>query len=273
MTPTWRSDHPPPVTVIGWLGWGLAAGRGVALLMLMATGLAVLALVRLGEAILANRARPLSHQIPRIVCRLALLLLGIRLLRTGQFDPAASVVVANHASWLDILVLNALGPMTFVAKSEVAGWAGIGHLARATGTLFIARDRKQARQQEAMIRHRLAEGQRLTLFPEGTSTDGLRVLAFKPTLFAALFAADRQSKVQPVSIRYLPPAGVDPRFYGWWGAMDFGPHALAVLAQTRRGKVRVVLAEALDSSSFADRKALALACETAVRQGHQAGNS
>ena len=273
MTPTWRSDHPPPVTTIGWLGWVLVGVRGMALLILMITGLAVLALVRLGEAILANSARPMSRQIPWIVCRLSLALVGIRLFRTGRFDHAAQVIVANHASWLDILVLNALGPMTFVSKSEVAGWAGIGYLARATGTLFIARDRKQARQQEAMIRHRLAQGQRLTLFPEGTSSDGLRVLPFKPTLFAALFATDSHRMVQPVSIRYLSPEGLDQRFYGWWGAMDFGPHALTVLAQTRHGTVRVVLADALDSSAFADRKALALACETAVRQGHQTGQS
>ncbi len=267
MTPTWRSDHPPPVTRIGPLGWGLVALRGGAVLMVMLAGLLALALARAVEALTRNRA--LSPHVPRIVCRLSLRLVGIRLERSGRFDPAARVMVANHASWLDILVLNAVAPMTFVSKSEVAGWAGIGPLARAAGTLFIARDRKQARHQEAVIRHRLAGGQRLTLFPEGTSTDGLRVLAFKPTLFAALFAAGRHTMVQPVSIRYLPPLGVDPRFYGWWGAMDFGPHALAVLAQTRRGTVKVVLSPVLDSSDFTDRKALALACEQAVRQGHE----
>lgn len=249
-------------------GWGLVVLRGSAVLLVLLAGLPALALVRAGEALFARGSRTLSPHIPRIACRLSLALVGIRLARSGRFDPAAQVVVANHASWLDILVLNALGPMTFVSKSEVAGWAGIGPLARAAGTLFIDRDRKQARHQEAVIRHRLAEGQRLTLFPEGTSTDGLRVLPFKPTLFAALFAKDRHTRVQPVSIRYLPPDGIDPRFYGWWGAMEFGPHALAVLAQTRRGRVQVVLSPALDSSAFADRKALALACEQAVRQGH-----
>jgi 1-acyl-sn-glycerol-3-phosphate acyltransferase len=106
-------------------------------------------------------------------------------------------------------------------------------------------------------------------FPEGTSTDGLQVLAFKPTLFAAFFDDELRDhmRIQPVTVKYLPADGVDSRIYGWWGDMDFGPHLLATLAATRQGAVSVRYHDPVNVSDFADRKALSLAVENAVRAG------
>ena len=264
MSPTWRSVAPPPLPVIGPMGWVRAVLRGLALAVMMAAGLAVLVPLRAAERWL-GRGHSLSARLPFLVSRATLALLGIRLAAKGRLDEHAGIVVANHATWLDIFTLNALGPVTFVSKDDVAGWPGIGLLARATGTLFIARDPRQARAQQAMVLARLAAGQRLVLFPEGTSTDGQRVLPFKPTLFAAAMAAGAQ--VQPVSIGYHPRAGRDPRFYGWWGDMSFGPHALVLLAEPGGGAVTVVLHPPQVARQFADRKALALACEGVVRLG------
>jgi 1-acyl-sn-glycerol-3-phosphate acyltransferase len=159
-----------------------------------------------------------------------------------------------------------------VSKAEVSNWPGIGWLARATGTVFINRDRKEAQNQTRIFEDRLMEGHRLLFFPEGTSTDGLRVLPFKTTLFAAFFS-DRlhhRVQVQPVSVVYHPADGQPPRFYGWWGDMDFGASLLRLLAQRRQGRVVLVYHPALRVDDFANRKSLAHALEDSVRQGHEA---
>jgi 1-acyl-sn-glycerol-3-phosphate acyltransferase len=83
--------------------------------------------------------------------------------------------VANHAGWLDIFTLNAVQRVYFVSKSEVAAWAGVGVLARVTGTVFIDRQARQAAEQARMLQDRLAAGHRLLFFPEGTSSDARRV--------------------------------------------------------------------------------------------------
>ncbi|MBB5723841.1 1-acyl-sn-glycerol-3-phosphate acyltransferase [Loktanella ponticola] len=178
-------------------------------------------------------------------------------------------IVANHASWLDIFALNARKRIYFVSKSEVANWPGIGWLARATGTVFIKRDRKDAANQINVFQTRLEAGHKLLFFPEGTSTDGLQVLAFKPTLFAAFFADGLREtmRIQPVTVKYLPADGVDPRIYGWWGDMDFGPHMLATLAASHQGAVSVRYHAPVQVRDFANRKDLSFAVEAAVRAG------
>jgi 1-acyl-sn-glycerol-3-phosphate acyltransferase len=179
-------------------------------------------------------------------------------------------VVCNHGSWLDIFSLNAAKRIYFVSKSEVARWPGIGWLARATGTVFIERNRARAVEQTKVFEDRLLAGHKLLFFPEGTSTDGLQVLPFKTTLFQAFFAQNLRDEiaVQPVSVVYTAPAGLDSRFYGWWGDMSFGAHLLTTLAPARQGAVRVIYHTPLNVAAFENRKALALACEEAVRAGH-----
>jgi 1-acyl-sn-glycerol-3-phosphate acyltransferase len=107
-------------------------------------------------------------------------------------------------------------------------------------------------------------------FPEGTSTDGRRVLPFKPTLFEAFFDPGLAPglRVQPVSVAYHAPDGADPAFYGWWGDMEFAAHLLKVLAHPRGGSVTVVWHAPLVVADFAGRKPLARAAEEAVRAGH-----
>jgi len=166
-------------------------------------------------------------------------------------------------------VLNASKRVFFVAKAEVAGWPVIGWLARGTGTLFIRRDRREARRQQTLFEERLRAGHHLLFFPEGTSTDGARVLPFKTTLFAAFTTEALRGflTVQPVSLRYHAPEGEDACFYGWWGDMDFAHGLLKVLAVRRQGWVDVVYHPPLRVADYPDRKALAAACEAAVRTG------
>jgi len=251
---------------IGPAGWLRVAWRGGALGAVTYGGLALLLILRLIERPLFGLRRPWTPHITQSVCRAAFVILRMPIRRAGEPMTDTGAMVANHASWLDIFALNACTTVYFVAKSEVEGWAGIGWLARATGTLFIARKGSAARLHQTMLEQRLHAGHRLVFFPEGTSTDSLRVLPFKSTLFAAFFAErlERQMHIQPVTLRYIAPEGLDPRFYGWWGDMDFGGHLLMILAAPRQGAVEVTFHPPVPVDAFEGRKPLANYCESVI---------
>jgi 1-acyl-sn-glycerol-3-phosphate acyltransferase len=260
---------PPPAAPISPAGWLRVALRGAALGGVTFGCLGLLLVVRLVERPLCGLRRPVTPRITRFVCRSAFVLLGMRHTVHGRPMRQHGAIVANHASWLDIFALNACDLIYFVAKAEVRGWAGIGWLARATGTIFITRDGREAAAQKALFEARLDSGHRLLFFPEGTSTDGLRVLPFKTTLFAAFFTPHLREScaIQPVSVVYTAPKGEDRAFYGWWGEMDFAGHLVRMLAQRRHGAVEIVFHEPLPVAAFPDRKSLARAAEEAVRGG------
>jgi len=264
---TWRDDALPARPRIGFGGALLALLRGVALGLVVFGGLALLLLLRLIERPLFGLRRPLTPWITQAVCRVAFVIIGIRYRVSGQALGRMGAVVANHSSWLDIFALNACQRVYFVAKAEVAGWPGIGWLARATGTVFIRRDPREAVVQKAIFEARLRAGHHLLFFPEGTSTDGRRVLPFKTTLFSAFFneSLGREMRIQPVSVIYRAPDGEDPRFYGWFANMALAPHLMQVLAQWRQGEIEVVFHGPVRVTDFDSRKALAAACEAAVR--------
>ncbi|MCZ0810980.1 MAG: lysophospholipid acyltransferase family protein [Pseudomonadota bacterium] len=256
----------PPIGVAGWVRVLL---RGGALVVLLLGGLIVLLALRGVERPLHGLHRPWTAHVPQWVSRAVFAILGMRLEAKGAPMRAHGAVVANHSSWLDIFALNARKRIYFVSKSEVAGWAGIGVLARSAGTVFINRNPREARAQTEMFERRLLMGHKLLFFPEGTSTDGFRVLPFKTTLFQAFFAPHllHDAHIQPVSVIYNAPEGEDPRFYGWWGEMDFAPHLLKMLAARRHGTVRVVYHAPLRVGEFEHRKALAARLEQIVRDG------
>ncbi|WP_037253743.1 lysophospholipid acyltransferase family protein [Roseobacter sp. SK209-2-6] len=269
MPVTWTDSEEPEPLHIPPIGWVRVLFRGFALGMLVFGGLLLLLLLRLVERPLYGLHRPLTPYITQFVCRNAFRVLGMQFQTKGTLMKQQGIVVANHSSWLDIFALNARKRVYFVSKAEVASWPGIGWLARATGTVFIERNPKKAKEQTLLFESRLKAGHKLLFFPEGTSTDGRRVLPFKTTLFAALFQEElrEDSYVQPVSVVFTAPSGEEPRFYGWWGDMEFGPHLLKTLAAKRQGRVELVYHDALKVSDFANRKQLASQCEEAVRQG------
>lgn len=268
MSRTWQSDDVPPPPSLGVLGVVLLTLRGVLLGLVLLTGLFLMVIVRLVERPVFGSRRPWTPWITVFVCKVAFGILQIRVTTTGQPMTEAGAVVSNHVSWLDIFTHNARKRIYFVSKSEVAGWPLVGWLAKATGTVFIERRRAAAADQANLFKERLTAGHRLLFFPEGTSTDGLRVLPFKPTLFEAFFAPDLYPtmSIQPVSLIYQAPPGADPRFYGWWGDMSFGSHLRQILAAPRQGQIEVIYHPALKAAEFPNRKALAKACEEAVRR-------
>ncbi|WP_137113141.1 1-acyl-sn-glycerol-3-phosphate acyltransferase [Rhodobacter sp. SY28-1] len=265
----WKDVPPPPFRVTP-LGWLRVLWRGALVGGLTYGGLVVLLLVRLVEWPLFGQARSVTPHITKFVCRTALRLLRLPLSVHGTPMTRPGAIVANHSSWLDIFVLNAVQTVYFVAKSEVAGWPGIGWLARATGTIFIARKGTEAKKQQDIFEQRLQAGHRLLFFPEGTSTDAIRVLPFKSTLFQAFFspALEHTMHIQPVTVVFHAPAGADPRHYGWWGDMDFASHLLKTLATPRQGRVEVFFHPEVPVDAFENRKVLAQHCERVIRTAH-----
>ncbi len=139
----------------------------------------------------------------------ALVILGVRVAVVGEPTLGGPcLVVANHVSWLDILVINAVRPCRFVAKADVHHWPLLGRLVAGAGTLFIERERKR---DALRVVHHLAErlqaGDVLAIFPEGTTSDGRTVLPFHANLLQAALAT--AAAVQPVGLAYRP-AGVPP---------------------------------------------------------------
>lgn len=264
---TWNSDDEPTEAPIGVIGWVIALLRAVPLAVIVFGGLVLLLGLRLIERPFFGLNRPVTPFITQFVCRAALFVLGIGLRVRGRPMRHTGAAVANHSSWLDIFVLNAPKRIYFVSKSEVAGWPGIGWLARATGTVFINRRARDAARQKELFEARLRAGHRLMFFPEGTSTDGRRVVPFKSTLFAAFFSDGLKDFlwIQPVTVIYRAPKGKEDRFYGWWGDMEFAHHLIKTMAVLRQGSVELVYHPPLRVSDFADRKSLAAASEALVR--------
>ena len=271
MTPTWtgNEDYIAQRAPKGW-DWLRVIRRGVPGVLVIAVCLVILLLLRLIERPLFGQRRPITPYITCFVCRSVIWLIGFPYEIKGRPMHHPGAVVANHASWLDIFTLNAPQRIYFVSKSEVAGWPGIGTLAKATGTVFIARERREAKLQQDLFEQRLGAGHKLLFFPEGTSTDANRVLPFKTTLFQAFFseALRDQSYVQPITVNYHAPEGEDPRYYGWWGDMDLVPNVLHVLSTPKQGRIELVFHEPKPVNSFENRKVLALDLEESTRVAH-----
>lgn len=269
MSLQWEAESVLETRKTSAFGWLLGAVRASILVVVVFGGLIALLLIRLIERPFFGLHRPVTPFITQFVCRSAFVILGIRFSSEGARMKQTGAVVANHTSWLDIFALNAKKRIYFVSKSEVARWPGIGWLAKATGTVFIKRDPRDAKRQQQVFEARLLAGHKLLFFPEGTSTDGLRVIQFKSSLFQAFFSPDLRNEmyIQPVTAIYRAPKGQDARFYGWWGDMEFGPHLVKTLTTVRQGSVRIVYHAPVKVDAFTDRKALAMHVEQVVRSG------
>lgn len=175
----------------------LSLWRGLRVLETVATGASILVC-----ASLAARKGRAPRWLPRAVAwwhgRLARAL-GVRIRATGHLVPG-SLLVCNHISWLDAMVLGAQGPVSFLSKAEVRDWPLAGWMAARGGTLFIARGGNQTGELALQIGARIAAGECFAIFPEGTTSRGLGVRRFHPRLFA--IAQQPGLKVQPVALAY-----------------------------------------------------------------------
>jgi len=263
----WKGVEPEPYPKLGPLGW-LRLGLRLFVYGVITLELVLLwALAKLLEKLVGGDK--MSGAVVRLWARVGHSIAGLRLEIQGEEMTHGGAIVANHSSWTDIFVLHSAAHIHFVSKAEVASWPVIGWLARITGTLFIERKPSEAQKQQAQLAERISGGDKLCVFPEATSTDGLRVLPFKSTLFG-VFHTDKLKDlmwVQPVTVAYFPPKGKDKRFYGWWGDMDFADHAKVILGLSMGGRVRVIFHAPLKAADFATRKDLAKAAGEIVQNG------
>ncbi|MBS0985321.1 1-acyl-sn-glycerol-3-phosphate acyltransferase [Acetobacter thailandicus] len=202
------------------------------------------------------------------------------------------IYISNHSSWLDVLVLGKVLPTVFVAKSDILGWPGMGLIARIGETIFVSRNRSSTGRESDEMFSSLNEGNNMVLFPEGTSSDGSRVLPFMSTFFAiakppqlrgsaktngapplsgATFAPGMTPIIQPVSLVYdqlngLPVQRLKRPVFAWYAEMELGPH-LWQLTQWKQARASVIFHEPLDPELYPSRKALAQATWKAVAQG------
>lgn len=197
-------------------------------------------------------------------------IIGMRVVVRGDISTARpTLFVANHASYLDIVVLGRLLDAVFVAKREVAGWPGFGFLARVGRTVFVERNRVRVTNEREALHSRLGGGQSLILFPEGTSNDGNRVLPFKSALFSV--AEADELTVQPVSVAYTRIDGVPighgwRPFFAWYGDMTLAPHLWTMMGIGRL-TVEVVFHPPLAATARRSRKVMAERCHRAVARG------
>jgi 1-acyl-sn-glycerol-3-phosphate acyltransferase len=156
----------------------------------------------------------------RFACRVV----GIRVTTRGSM-PQSGLLVCNHLSYLDVVVLSSIWPCVFVAKRDVATWPLFGWLARAAGTIFVDRERRLASADVVdLVRDAVAGGSLVVLFPEGTSSDGSTVLPFKSALLES--AVELRCPVAPAAIEYALDDGSVADEVCYWGDMTLVPHLL-----------------------------------------------
>lgn len=182
------------------------------------------------------------------------------------------VFVSNHSSWVDVPVLGGVLDGCFVSKNEVAGWPVVNLIARLGRSVFVTRQRGATARERDDMRARLKAGDNLILFPEGTSSDGSRVLPFRSTFFAVAEAAGTPPPlIQPVSVVYdrlggLPTGRASRPVFAWYGDMDIASHFWR-LGQHSGLRVTVLLHTPLEPARYPDRKALAQAVWRTVADG------
>ncbi|MGX5667350.1 lysophospholipid acyltransferase family protein [Rhizobium daejeonense] len=227
----------------------------------------------------------LRRRLPRLWHRVACRMLGIRVHVHGAIDRRRPLMLAaNHASWKDILVLGSLADVVFIAKTEVASWPVFGLLAKLQKSIFVVREeRRRTGDQVNEIASRMADGEIVVLFPEGTTSDGNRVLEVKTSLFGAAsvalpLAPQGVVHVQPVAIAYTRVHGLPMGRYhrpiaGWPGDITLLPHLMGIL-KAGALDVDVSFGETYDYAEGSNRKHLAAFVESRMRRmllGHLRG--
>jgi 1-acyl-sn-glycerol-3-phosphate acyltransferase len=205
-------------------------------------------------------------------------ILGLRLKVQGQVTAHRPVLfIANHCTWLDIVVLGAVLPGCFVAKGDIAHWPFISWVAKLGRTVFVSRSKATLEREREGMLGRLAAGDNIILFPEGTTSDGTRILPFQSS-FLAMASAPAKPAIQPVTLVYdeldgLPVQRRDRPDISWYGDMDMASHYPRVGRRKSIG-VTIVIDPAIPAGSYANRKILSHKLEArlaanaaALRQG------
>jgi len=221
----------------------------------------------LAQWLLVNADIGKKTWVPQLYNKMLSALLGLKITVEGT-PPRSGLIVANHVSWKDIPALNAVLPLSLIAKREVGSWPLFGALARLQGTIFINRDNKRsiiASLEE--IKTRLNYGSTLVLFPEATTHTGKSIKPFKSSFVAA--AERTGTPVIPVTLIYQRQHGLPLTLrqrptVAWYGEGDLAPHLWQVLKAGPLA-LKIVFHPPLHPADFANRKALTKAAERTIR--------
>jgi 1-acyl-sn-glycerol-3-phosphate acyltransferase len=173
------------------------------------------------------------------------------LIASGDF-PSRGLIVSNHLSYLDILVLSATTPCAFISKSEIERWPIFGRFARWAGSVFVRRQKKgDAARMNASVVETLQSGVPVVLFPEGKTTDGHQVLRFHSTMVQPAIVA--ACLITPCAIAYGLEDGSVAQDVCYWGDMTLLPHVINLLGKRM---IRINIAFGKPVEATADRKML-----------------
>ncbi|PCI49321.1 MAG: 1-acyl-sn-glycerol-3-phosphate acyltransferase [Alphaproteobacteria bacterium] len=218
------------------------------------------------------------HLVHRSMCNA----LNVKVETFGKpLEGPPTLFVSNHVSWIDIIVLGHIIKACFIAKKEMIGWPVLGYLSSLQRTIFIDRERRSdIAEQRKEMQERMHNGDNLILFPEGTTSDGGRVLPFKSSLFGVTENAmhlqpDEQGRiqelmVQPVTIVYkrinnMPTIRSSRPNVAWYGDIEMGPHLKGVL-KLLKVEVEVHFHEPVSRSLFKTRKELSVYCQRTIEK-------
>lgn len=198
-------------------------------------------------------------------------ILGIRLEVKGKLYKAKpAIYLANHASYIDIIIVCSLLPAICVSKAEVKRWPVFGHVARLAGTIFITREIKDTRKNLETIANVLRQGKSILMFPEGTTSDGNRVLPFKSSFLKVVEEdiSDTPITVQPITIIYSqangkPLSPSERNTFAWFGDDTLLVHVWNLL-KVKHSVVEVIYHPIIEGHSITDRKSLAQQCHSVI---------
>ena len=208
--------------------------------------------------------------LPVIFHKLLIWLLSVQIEFEGEINKSnnCNLYISNHISYLDIPILGSKYPLRFVAKSEVEVWPLFGFLAKLARTIFISRNRFDSLNQKSKIFKSLSSDEKVFIFPEGTTSDGNRVLDFKSSSFSAL--EGKNLIIQPIVILYSELNGIPINRWlrpviAWYGDMDLKPH-LSKLASLRSLKSRLIYLDKVNAKNFSSRKNLSKHLENEIKK-------
>jgi 1-acyl-sn-glycerol-3-phosphate acyltransferase len=201
----------------------------------------------------ATRALRQRSAWPRRFLAAVAAICGVRVERHGRPLDRDVLFVANHLSWLDIPIIAGATGTAFVAMDGLRSWPLIGWLAALNNTVFVDRgNRLGVHGQVGAVRAALARHQAIAIFPEGTTSDGVTLLPFKPALLEVVAPPPRAIRVQPLFLDYGAA-----RHLAWVGDEPAPANAWRVLTRPGRFTVRLSCLDPFDPAQLSDRKAVA----------------
>ena len=203
-------------------------------------------------------SKRISQKIVQIFHKLLLWLINVNVEVEGKSNPGdvPTLYISNHLSYLDIPVLGSKLNGRFIAKNEISNWPIMGYLSKIGNTIFINRNLSFLKRNKSIIYDFISKGNSIILFPEGTTSDGIRVLRFKSSLLTSL--EQKNILIQPIVINYESINGMPLNRWlkpiiAWYGDMDLKPHLINVL-KLFSIKAKITFLPPLNGKDFTNRK-------------------